>query len=323
MNLKLLQELISIPAVAGDETSLEKWLIQFAKTWGIPYTYEPDYGVIFWNPSAPYACMAHIDEVGWKINDINTGRIRFEWVGWVNPSMFVGREVEIITRQYEKIPGLVVGPEPLRVAYESFDDLEIIVSPQDIEKVTPGDTLRYRSTWVDTGDAIFATTLDNRVGMLALISLILSEVSLWNMDFFSDTAFFFATEEELKNKGWLYFVQKYTPKYLIIPDMIPMSFLSEGLGSRTIILQKSLDYTIDDQLQGVIRGLDIDLLISEFDLMKNSEPAKYERVSGTRCVSVSLPTYNYHHGSYFVTKQTLKHFIETVVSIFWKVKQTL
>jgi putative aminopeptidase FrvX len=318
--LPLLQELVMIPAVAWYESPLEEWLVDFAKKYWLPYIRESGYGVVIWNPLSKYACMAHIDEVWWKITKISDNILQFEWIGWVKPAMFVGRDIEIISSNWNIIYWLVVGPEPLKVAYENFSELTVIVDSKQISQIHVGDSLRFRAQFTETPESIFSTTLDNRVGVLALLEIIKKQAVWENYEFFDETAFFFATEEELKNKWWLYFVEKYRPKFLLIPDMIPHSFLENWPSSFPVILKKSPDYNLSPIYIPLVEDLQIQYLESNFELLKNSEPAKYERANNMSCIGIALPTYNYHHGTYCITKKLLWDFISTISTILERVK---
>ncbi len=318
--ISLLKELVSIPAVAWYEYQLEEWLVNFANIHSIPYIRESWYGVVMWNPYAQCACMAHIDEVWWRITEISGNILKFEWVGWVNPSMFVGRDIEIISSQGWIVCWLVVWDEPLRVAYDFFSDLTIVVDSSEISQIQVGDSLRYRTRFTETQESIFATTLDNRVWVLALLEIIKKNLWAEKDIFFDNTAFFFATEEEIKNKWWLYFVEKYRPKFLVIPDMIPQSFLENSPSELPVVLKKSSDYQLSPVYTSILDDLNIEYLESDFWLLNNSEPAKYERVNSMSCIGIALPTYNYHHGTYFITKKLLWDFIFTVSIVLERIK---
>jgi putative aminopeptidase FrvX len=298
--LNLLHQLCDVHAVAGYEDSIHNAIITIAKQNSLPYHYKPWYGVVIWNHEASHYCIAHTDEVGAKITHV-APTIRFDGIGWVNPGLFVGREVEIATNQWI-VYGLVVWKEALQTVCER-SDLQIIVDPNDESKIFVWDPIRYKSSWHMFGDSLLATSLDNRLWCAQLLYYILNHKN--KEDLLAATAFCFCGDEEVRNKGAVYFVKTYKPKSIAIFDMIPHHFVSSDHMDNVIIQKQTSDFVLDETMRWIVQDTNCYFLDTQESHLIDSEAKKYKDITHQSTINIYTPMYNYHHGTYMVSLSLL------------------
>lgn len=307
MNFELLKDLINQHSVRWNEENMENFLINFAKKYNLSFTHNKGYGVVIWNPNSKIYCMAHIDEVWWVVTNIRNKKIKFKWIWRVKPNMFTGRLIEIKNKKNELINWLVVWKKPLKIDYERFWDLSILICENDLNKISIWDFLRYKSNFIETKDSIFWTSLDNRIWVFVLLEYILENIK--NKEIFENMAFCFTTEEEIKNKWAKYYMNKYFPKIMLIFDVIPESFISKNYSTNTFILKKTIDYNLDYYFLKILSWFsNISYIESNSKLLKNSEPYQYQKITWWKAINIMCPLYNYHNENYFVEKKSLYNF---------------
>lgn len=304
--VEIIKNFINISAISWFESDIEKYIYDICNKKWIKSTIFPWFWICVWNPNSKNYVFAHSDEVWWKIIEV-WDKIKFEWIWRVKPSMFIWRDIEIIAEN-KKIPAIVVWKIPLKIDYQSFDELEVIVCESDKKYLKIWMSLRYKTNFIETNSSIFSTSLDNRISISMLIYLLdffIEELNSWKI------CFCFAWEEELKNKWALFFINTFKPEKFIIPDVFPMSFLWENkLTDKSIILRETLDYKINKDIEKLFINKSFLFIDSNLDLLKRSEVSQYENIYWWTWISIGISVLNYHNWTYFTSKKCLKNFLK-------------
>jgi putative aminopeptidase FrvX len=136
-----------------------------------------------------------------------------------------------------------VGKDPLVTGYDNWRDMQIVVDDAERDLVFVGDSVRPHHQWLLGPRSLQATILDNRIGVAQLL-LVAHERQNLNRNR-NDIALCFCTEEEVRNKGALYYMQTYKPQKLIIPDICPQSLVPEMDMHRCAVIGKTDDFVLD------------------------------------------------------------------------------
>ncbi len=304
--IETLKDFINIPAISWFESEIEKYIWDICDKKWIENHIFPWFWICVWNPKSKNYVFAHTDEVWWKIVKI-WDEIKFEWIWRVKPNMFIWRDIEIIAENI-KIPAIIIWKTPLKIDYQNFDELEIIVCETHKKYLKIWMSLRYKTNFFETKSSIFSTSLDNRISVSILIYLLdffIEDLNSWKI------CFCFAGEEELKNKGALFFINKFKPEKFIIPDVFPMSFLWENkLIDKNIILKETLDYKMNQDIITLLKNKNFLFIDSDLDLLKRSEVSQYEKIHWWIWISFWIPVLNYHNWTYFTSKKLIKNFLK-------------
>lgn len=201
----MLKELCLLNGTSGDEKPVREYIIDKIKNY---CSYETDAlgSIIAFKKGKKAAnkkvmLCAHMDEVGFIITDIDDeGYLKFSPVGGIDPRVVADRTVRI-----NDVKG-AIGLAPVHLLSSSqkesapdFKSLFIDIgatSKEDAEKyVSLGDYAYFESDCYELGDGfIKAKALDDRIGCMLLIELILSELEY-------DTYFCFNVQEEVGLRG--------------------------------------------------------------------------------------------------------------------------
>ncbi len=310
-DLSLLKKLVTIPALAGNETKLIRFLQQRAKKRWLSSTVCNNHWIILGNVHAPTYVMAHIDEVGARIIYAKDNILHLEWIGRVTPSMYVWRDIEIHTKQGVVI-WIIVG-KPLETQVASFSDLKIILANGDYKKVAWWDTVRLRTVWEESDDMLFASVLDNRLWVAQLLWSI--EEMLKNWVDITHLARCFSTQEEVRNEWGIRILQKYMPQKTIIVDMIPYGLWDDMVMDSINILNSTSDYSRAVFRNGLLQWVTYSSIDITTDEMNRAEAMQFEAITWWEALHVFTPMYNYHHGTYALDKQVLLTCTQSIVQM--------
>lgn len=315
LSLPLLKKLIQIPALAGDETKILRFLRQRAKKRNLPVTYDARRWVIFGNPLAKKRCMAHCDEVGMRVIYAKDKTIHLEWIWRVIPSMYVGRDIEVYTASWI-IPWIIIA-KPLETTIESYHDLQLVLDDADYEKVQRWDTIRLKTVWIEREDMLFASVLDNRLWVAQLLSCIDYALEQW-IDI-SGYARCFSTQEETRNEWWIRLLQKRKPEIMVIVDMLPRWLWDHLQTDMLQVLEKTPDWSRSEYFDWVLQTATHQKIILESDRMNRSEAVQFEVISWWKALHVFTPMANYHHGTYAVKKSFIEQTTQQITKIIFSV----
>lgn len=300
----LLKETTAIPGLWSQEEQIVRYIEDFAKQYSVEYTLFPGDGIVLGSIEAPLWTTAHVDEVGAYISYNWPEWIHIEWVWWVSPSMYIGRDIEIYTQKW--IVEWIIIAKPLITQVDSFRDLTILVDPDDKKNIKRWDQLRLKTIRNEKEKSVFSSVVDNRLWVVQLLHHVLYEwkdcLAAWKI------AYCFTTEEEIRNK-WavkLFSALEKKPWMLIINDILPYGKMPDMPMSRPLILIKSNDYVISEEVKNTI---DIDyfpMMIDDWS-MNRSEAMQLWNITWWNTIHFFTPIYNYHHWTYFFEKKHIEH----------------
>jgi hypothetical protein len=75
-------------------------------------------------------------------------------------------------------------------------------------------------------------------------------------------------------------MEKFSPKYFLIPDVFPISFLQGNFPTdKNIVLEKTQDYKLKNSVKDIFSDIDVSFLSSNLDLLNRSEASQYEKIT--------------------------------------------
>jgi endoglucanase len=166
---------------------------------------------------------AHMDEVGFMLAaDDGEGIFRFETVGGMDVRQLPGKAV---IAGKEHLPG-VIGARPIHLVKDEdlknkipLDSLRIDLGPCGSAKVKPGDRATFAPRFQRTGPSVIAKSLDNRLGVAALIELVKHAPP--NIDLLAA----FTVQEEIGLRGAKVAAYAFDPDLAIVLDATPANDL--------------------------------------------------------------------------------------------------
>ena len=299
-----LEKLIQIPSVCGFEESIIDYLHNRWIKENLPVHKYEWYWVILWNPHASTYYIAHIDEVGGRVSYIDDTTIHIESKWRISPSMFIWRDIEIITKD-SIIPGLISSPNLLSMEQNDIHNLQVTVDPIHRSKIQRGNPIRYKPLFQDLPASIIATGLDNKLGVV-----IAMELALKNKDtnFLQHNAICLCGQEEDKNQWAMYFMQQFMPKRQLILDISPMNNEISNNAHQALFISKTADYQLDEQYVKLCEKAWFENIQTALWILNRSEAMQYQNQTRWVGINLNIPVYNYHLGSYFVYKDAIDHF---------------
>lgn len=206
--LKDLEKLSGLPGVSGSERSVREYIVSKIKPYASDITIDSHGSVIALKkgdqPAARRIMVAaHMDEVGLIITYIcDDGMLKFNTVGGIDPSVLVGRTVNIGANRVTGvigIPPIHLSKGDARSKIPEIDEMsiDIGVSSKDeaLKFVSPGDWCVVDTQFEQFGDGLIkGKALDDRAGCAVLMELM-------KQDYPSDIYFVFTTMEEVGARG--------------------------------------------------------------------------------------------------------------------------
>lgn len=296
-----LRELVLVPSVSWFEQRLELYLIEWAKKNNYPYLNNEWKWVLIWNPYAKNYFLSHIDEVWWWISYVDEKNIHIEPKWRVNPSLFIWKNMEIITEN-KIVECLITNTKPLDLNEDSFRNLRVNIEEQDRKFIKWWDQIRYKSYFSQNKNSIIATWIDNKIWVSILMDLIDKNKS---ENFFEKFCFCFNCQEEDKNQWAIFFMMKYKPQNIIVVDVIPDSLFDniENFSNDHIYFQKkTVDYDISQYNEQICNNIWwIEPFCSDSKYMIRTEVMQYQNITRWNSLWVMIPVNNYHNESYFIS----------------------
>lgn len=200
--LELIKELSLLNGISGRENAVREFIINCVKGYADSVETDPLGNLIVFKrgkkPAAKKVMLdAHMDEVGMIVSSINSdGTLGFEKVGGIDGRVMFGRAVSVGDNNIDGVIGvkpvhLLSSGERLDVPDEMFIDIGAADREDAGKLVSPGDTVCFKSDFVEFGDGfIKGKALDDRAGCAMLIKLIQSELPC-------DLYFSFSSGEEV------------------------------------------------------------------------------------------------------------------------------
>lgn len=161
---------------------------------------------------------AHMDEVGFIVNDITEGGyLKFAPVGGIDPRVVIGKRVSV---GFQRVPGAIglkayhlVSDEEEK-SVPKFEDMYIDIGAKDrsdAESVAAlGDLVAFESDAVEFGDGMFkAKAIDDRVGCAVMLKLIEEDLPM-------DCTFVFSVQEEVGTRGAFGAAFSVTPEIALV-----------------------------------------------------------------------------------------------------------
>lgn len=207
INYQLLKKLCSESGVSGDEKRVRDIIIEEIKDCGCEYRVDNLGNLIVFKkgknrPKVKLMLSAHMDEVGFIITHItDEGYLKFSTVGGIDETSLCGRYVTI---GKNKING-VIGVKPIHLLKADEREKKIAVKNLYIDigakdgkqakrVVSLGDYACFLPTFNSDSRAVRSKAIDDRIGCLALIEMIKSELLY-------DMTFCFVIQEEIGLRG--------------------------------------------------------------------------------------------------------------------------
>jgi len=224
VQISLLERLCNACAVSGDEAEVRAIVCEQIHEYASEVRVDPMGNVLALcrgqgEPRLRVMVAAHMDEVGVMLTvDEGEGLFRIEAVGGLNASQLAGKSVRV-GRQHA--PG-VIGVRPIHLAeeedqlkYFSIEELCLDVGPKNAAKVHIGDRATFTTVFSRLGPSLRAKALDDRLGVAALIELIMNAPP--NIDLLAA----FTVQEEVGLRGATVAAYGLQPDLAFVLDCTP------------------------------------------------------------------------------------------------------
>ncbi len=239
--VRMLDELLGIPAPSGWEDKMAAEIGKRVSALGWMYRKDAAGNVLVdipgRDPQGPLCCLAaHMDEIGMTVTDIEPdGRLRIDRSGGLYPWKLGEGPVEVFAGD-TSIPGLLsFGSTHVPNAGErkvTWDDSSILtgLSAEELAELGMkiGDPVlpvrERRGPFLFGSDElpwVGAWTLDNRMGVIALLQL-LEQVRQQKIVPHFPTSVAFTVEEEIGGNGAKFLAQREQPEVFIAVDGCPV-----------------------------------------------------------------------------------------------------
>ena len=325
-NKKLLQDLLAIQAVAGEELYIFKFIKEKLKKENILFT-ELDHGDIVVGKKCPKVLFsAHVDEIGFQITKVaSNGRCRIKGIGWVYPWLFPGRDVQVMTADGNIHYGVVVYHDAFSKNINKWNQIDIDFGYDSIEEleaigIRPGVFGTYKKMYWETPNRIFATSFDNRLS----VWLLLNCISKYKKEIMNGMiSFAFTSDEEVENIGAKKTIPWVNPEYVCVVDIMPHSLLETAvkldISDGPYILNKTLDYTLPSGWKLILSDIPFVPINGKSEYLKDSEPKMFQKKGFIESINLMTIVENYHHGTYALhrsaihkTEEALRKIIKTI-----------
>ncbi|MDP4039513.1 MAG: M20/M25/M40 family metallo-hydrolase [Candidatus Pacearchaeota archaeon] len=234
----VLQNLINLKGISGDENGVRKFIIKESKKYLKNIKVDHMGNIIAIKPGKKPAVMfmAHMDEIGLMISSISKkGWLSVSPIGGIDPYILLGQKIYIEGKRGKKIGGIVTTPNILDSAdlekNLKMDDLFVYTGLTKKEILNLGvDVGSYASfsessdyCHLNEGDIIAGKALDDRIGCFILLEL------MKNIKTESEVIFVFTVQEEVGLYGAKASVFNLNPDYAIAIDVTPHNEFDESI----------------------------------------------------------------------------------------------
>lgn len=224
LNYSLLRSLCMLNGMSGDEHRVRDFIVEQIKDYADDISVDNLGNLLVFKKGKNKAqnklmLSAHMDEVGLMVTDItSSGFIKFDEVGGIDKRILLGKEVCIGSRN---IIG-VIGVKPIHLTkgdegsdIPSVSDMYIDIGADSreeaLEHISYGDSVNFKSEFIETEDKIISKTLDDRFGCFVLINMIRSELEY-------DMHFAFVVQEEVGLRGASVAAYSIAPDYALVVE---------------------------------------------------------------------------------------------------------
>ncbi|MBC7098264.1 M20/M25/M40 family metallo-hydrolase [Candidatus Bipolaricaulota bacterium] len=248
---QILMELTQLVAPSGHEAEVARYIRERAEE-SCARVYQDTLGNVIIrpkeHPGVPrVAIIAHMDEIGFVVRRIEeNGFLRVVRLGGIEEKSLPGKEVLVLGRGGEKIPGAVglkahhlAKPEE-RLAVTQVEEVYIDVGAESREDalgmgIEVGCPVVFSRTFLRRGPRILANSLDNRGGCAALLALV---EEIRSLDPPCEAYLIASVQEEFSLRGVLPAIRVVEPDLIICLDISPAcdtpdlaGYADLGLGS--------------------------------------------------------------------------------------------
>lgn len=309
-NYSLLKKLTQIIAVSNQVDQAFVWL---QKSFPQTFTLTANHNLYFGPPNPDRVVVAHFDEVGFQVTAVTaTGYLKIKGIGWIKPELLAGQSVQIVSAKQKIHDGLVLYHDVLSIKKinrwsDIFVDLgftdRVSVGQQQIKVGCPG---TYKKTYWETLNKIFASALDNRLGVYLLLELIRQQKRLL---FSKNIGLLLTSDEEESNIRAQRDLKKLQPGEVIALDILPHNLGMKklfNLNQAPWVVARTNDYRLPPPVHARLKRLgNFYKLSSTNKYLNKSEPYKFQRSGIKLAWNLIVPVANYHHNIYSVNKKVI------------------
>lgn len=308
-NKELLQKLSGAHGVMGDEEEVMELVKSELDAMGANYE-ETKYGDVVCGKTDQPALLlaAHCDEVGFMVRSVEEdGTLGVINLGWVKPHMLNETSVYVKTMDGEKVPAQGFATVPmLESTVPTFADVMLDVGADSAEEVGKmgirvGDTGTFQKEFRVTEKAVFASALDNRLGVYQLLEYLRANPSL-----LEKAAVSFHTHEEANFEGLKGVVEQVKPIFTLCLDVFPVhpefskTDTPYNLGEKTSVLYQGgryvMHYPMRKRFEAVDQSLFKKVVIDTGPI--EMEPLGVQKQGHTMATALYTPVRGYHAGVY-------------------------
>lgn len=330
MNIDLLQRLCKACAISGDETAVRDIIVEEITPYVTKIDIDNMGNVIALKKGQKVAekkllISAHMDEVGFIVTDITSkGLIKFDQVGGIDRRVTLGKQVLVgdnhlcgvicakpihllNSENMNKIPPY--GEMYIDIGAESTEDAEKYISL--------GDSITFDSQFSCDNNTIMSKALDDRIGCLAMIDMIKSELEY-------DMWFSFVVQEEVGLRGAKCAAFTVEPDFAIVVEATTAADIpsvnstrrvcSVGEGAVVAFMDKRTIY--DKQLVNIAlngsKNSKFKVQLKNMVAGGNDAGIIHQTKGGVPTLAVSIPCRYLHSGCSLVNKNDYTDVLNTV-----------
>lgn len=339
--LNLVKELCLLNGVSSEEDEVRSYLMERCRPYAASMKVDALGNLIVFkrgekSTGNKLMLTAHMDEVGFIINDITSdGYLKFAPVGGIDPRVVIGKRVSV---GRSSIPGtiglkayhLVSAEEEKKVP--DFEDLYIDIGAKDradAERVAAlGDLVAFESDAVEFGSGMLkAKAIDDRVGCAIMLKLVEEELPM-------DCTFVFSVQEEVGTRGAFGATFSVTPEIALVLEGTTAADLPgtdehrrvAELGKGPVLSFMDSSTIYDRSLFELMRNLaeehNIPWQTKNYIAGGNDASAIQRTKEGVRVAAVSTPVRYLHTPSsvaccqdMFHVHTLVKHFMEALAAL--------
>ncbi len=316
----LLSEMLKTNSPSGCEDEMRKLILE--KIGDMEHFVDSMGNVIVHKKGAGKRVLisAHMDEVGFIISKItDSGALKFKCVGGIEPTVLVGKKVEIGKERVKGVTGvkavhLQSGAE--RSAMASISDMIIDIGCKDKGEaerlVKVGDYGTFASEAVEFGDNLLKCKgLDDKVGCAVVLELLKAD---FDLDLYAS----FTVQEEVGCRGSIIAANYVKPEYAIVfegttcsdvfptPEEKTVTHLGKGCALTAMDRAAVADRELLDKTMGIAKEKKIPYQIKR-TTMGGTDAGSIQRSGvGVKTVVISTPCRYIHSPVCVMNKNDFK-----------------
>lgn len=323
MDYSLLKSLTQVHSVTSDVVRIKNFVKETLKNLNVEF-FEDGFGTIIAGKfTSEVMLTAHLDEVGFQVVKIEeNGTIKILPIGDVSPNL-LNNAVVYIQAEQKQIPGVIFSSNILRENnIEVFSDFFLDIgttsrSETEALGIRAGQTGTYQKEFFIQNESIFASSLDNKISVFALLKIIESDPTFLDRVFIA-----FHIDEEMQNHSANSLTVQFKPEFAVNLDYFPVhqrpgdNDLFANTGEGSTIFYRGGYHIIHEEIRKRLDKLtDITRGFISSTTMQSLEPQNYENNGRTKAVNLNIPARGYHGGVYSVRMRDVEHFIESIKKV--------